>query len=202
MRQLLVEKFGKDFALQAAENKDGKVAERVLQRLRIEPPERELVTSYLVAIAETYRLDWPKKEREEEEVVDTTEGQDDDDDPNGGQKVRELEEALTTEELSKATPPRDVGPRSPVSVAPPKSTTDNLSPKIRLPQPPELKASAKMSSGLKKQDTASDTSAQAKGGGFADVNPKAKTGAGVKNPVGGKIPDVNELAARFAALKK
>src|SRR5438874_12258790 len=42
-RALLVEKFGKEFALQAVENSDGKVEERVLKQLRVEPPPEPLV---------------------------------------------------------------------------------------------------------------------------------------------------------------
>lgn len=184
-RQLLVEKYGKEFALQAMENSDGKVAERVVKKLRVEPPDPELVTLYLKEIARAYGIKWPKGETPE------APSEHDDDEPSGGQAIKNLEEPLTTEELSKATPPRDLGPKSPVSVAPPSPSTDNVSPRIRLPGPPELKPSAKMS-GLKKQTP--NTEAQSDG---RDTQSGAK-----KNVVGGKIPDVEELAKRFAALKK
>lgn len=185
-RQLLVEKYGKDFALQAIENSDGKVAERVVKKLRVEPPAPELVTLYLKEIARTYGVNWPKGEITADDNSD-----DDSDEPASGQGIKSLEEPLTTEELSKATPPLDLGPKSPVSVAPPSPSTDNLSPKIRLPKPPELKPSAKLS-GLKKQTTSSDSESTSK-----DVEARTK-----KNAVGGKIPDVDELAKRFAALKR
>ena len=185
-RQLLVEKYGKEFALQAMENSDRKVAERVIKKLKVEPPDPELVTLYLKEIARAYGVKWPKGE----EILDGH-SEDDDDEPSGGQAVKNLEEPLTTEELSKATPPRDLGPKSPVSVAPPNPSTDNISPRIRLPGPPELKPSAKMN-GLKKQTTSTD-----------ERNNARDTGSGTKkNVVGGKIPDVDELAQRFAALKK
>ena len=209
VRQLLMDKFGKEFALQAMENQDGKVADRVLTRLRIEPPSHELVESYLTAIAEGYHIDWPKKDP----IDESAGGDDDDDDDEGGRKVKELEEQLTTEELSKATPPQGEeveAARSPVSVIPPAPSTDNPSPKIRLPKPPELRPGGKMLGGEAKPPPH-----QAKDdAGFADVNPKASKGVGRAgttagaasgaklNIVGGKIPDVNELAARFAALKK
>ncbi len=183
-RQLLVEKYGKDFALAAVDNIDGKVAERVLKKLRVEPPDPELVTSYLKEIARTYGVDWPRGENNSEEKKDD----DDDDEPSGGQAVKNLEQPLTTDELSKATPPRDLGPKSPVSVAPPSPSIDNLSPRIRLPGPPELKPSAK----TKKQTP----------GPHAQSPPLSGEGGGKKNVVGGKIPDVDELAKRFAALKK
>ena len=185
-RALLVEKYGKDFALEAVENSDGKVAERVLKKLRVEPPDPELVTLYLKEIARTYGVNWPK-------IEESPDSQDDEDDdtPSGGQAVKALEEPLTTDELSKATPPRDLGPRSPVSVAPPSPSTDNLNPRVRLPGPPELKPGAKMS-GLKKQTSGTD----------AQSATKSEDSGAKKNIVGGKIPDVDELAKRFAALKK
>ena len=178
-RQLLVEKYGKDFALEAVENSDSKVSERVLKKLRVEPPDPELVTLYLTEIARTYGVNWPKKEPSPDGAND-----EDEDDNSGGQGVKKLEEPLTTDELSKATPPRDLGPRSPVSVAPPSPSTDNLNPRVKLPGPPELKPGARIS-GLKKQTSGAD----------GDTGTR-------NNIVGGKIPDVDELAKRFAALKK
>lgn len=180
VRQLLVEKYGKEFAMEAVENSDGKVAERVLKKLRVEPPDPELVTLYLTEIAKTYGVAWPKKEQ-----VAVDENDDDDDNASGGQAIKNLEEPLTTDELSKATPPRDLGPRSPISVAPPNPSTDNANPRLRLPAPPELKPGAKMS-GLKQTH---NTAAQSKDSTKKDV-------------VGGKVPDVDELAKRFAALKR
>ena len=105
-RQLLIEKYGKDFALQAIENSDGKVAERVVKKLKVEPPDPELVMLYLKEIARTYGVNWPKGERHMEDDED-----DNSDEPPGGQAIQTLEEPLTTEELSKATPPRALGPR-------------------------------------------------------------------------------------------
>lgn len=183
---MLVEKYGKEFALAAMENSDDKVAERVVKKLRVEPPEQTLVTLYLKEIARTYGVAWPRREAGSGEEVDDSE----DDNPSGGQALRELEQELTTEELSKATPPRDLGPKSPVSVAPPSPSTDNVSPRVKLPGPPILKPTAKMR-GLqpKKTSTASDN----------DTNEITK---GKKDVVGGTIPDVDELAKRFALLKR
>ena len=188
VRQLLVEKYGKDFALEAIENRDNKVAERVLKKLKVEPPEPELVTLYLREIARTYGVNWPKGEHGQGQGEDDD---DNDDEPSGGEVVKNLEEPLTTEELTKATPPRNLGPKSPVSIAPPSPSTDNLSPTVKLPGPPELKPSAKMS-GLKKQTPSTQ----------AQSDPKGKTEDDKKNVVGGKIPDADELARRFAALKR
>jgi vacuolar protein sorting-associated protein IST1 len=180
VRQLLAEKYGKEYTLRVLDNADGKVPERVLKKLRVEPPSAELVEAYLSTIADAYGVDYPpgtKARRAAEEAAEQ-EGEDDDDDdddPSDGQKVKALEAALETDELSKATPPRDLGPRSPVSVMPPSPSTDNVRPKVNLPGAPALKPSKKMTDAT-----------------------KAKSDSGP----GGKIPDVDELQKRFAQLKR
>jgi vacuolar protein sorting-associated protein IST1 len=177
-----VEKYGKEFALAAMDNSDGKVAERVLKKLRVEPPDPELVQAYLEEIARTYGIRWPYRE-------ETPEFVDDDDEPSGGDKVLEL--PLPTEELVKATPPKNLGPRSPVTVAPPSPSTDNIHTTIKLPGPPELKPGSKMNA--VKKSTISTVS-----------KPSGTNGdsGGDGGGIGGKIPDVSELARRFAELKK
>jgi vacuolar protein sorting-associated protein IST1 len=178
VRQLLAEKYGKEFALEASDNKDGKVAKRVVDRLKVEPPSKELVEAYLSTIAEAYGIDWPPGSIAKRQAEAAGDDDDEDDDPSGGQKVKALEAPLEAEDLSRATPPRDFGPKSPVSVVPPSPSTDNVRPKVNLPGPPELKPSKKM----------------------VDAS-KAKEVNGDKGP-GGKIPDVDELAKRFAQLKR
>jgi vacuolar protein sorting-associated protein IST1 len=193
VRQLLVEKFGKEFTLRAVENSDGKIPKRVLDRLKVEPPAGELVEAYLEAIADAYNVDYPpgikaKRAAEEEERLNggpdnDVEDDDDDDEPLGGQKIKSLEEPLPNEELSRATPPRDLGPRNPVAVMPPSPSTDNVRPKINLPGPPELTPSKKMADAASKKKAAT---------------PAPTTNSGP----GGKIPDVDELSRRFAQLKR
>jgi vacuolar protein sorting-associated protein IST1 len=187
VRLLLVEKFGKEFALEAVENSDGKVSEKVLKKLAVTPPPPELVNGYLEEIARTYGVDWPKKAKEE---LGEPPGYDDDDDenPSGGQAQKNLEEPILAdggkvdrereerEALSKATPPRSFGPGSPLRVNPPSPSTDNLHPRVKGTL--DLKPTKKM------QDASAGKGTQSKG------------------PVGGMIPDVDELAKRFAALKK
>jgi len=177
VRNLLAEKFGKEFTLNAAENKEGKVSARVADRLRVEPPRPELVEAYLSTIAEAYGVDYPVGSKAAKEAAAAAAEEDDDDEPGSGGKQLEatLDSGEQGEELVKATPPRDMGPKSPVSVVPPKPSTDNMSPKLKLPGPPELKPGAKM---LKKAP------AKSEGG------------------PGGQIPDVDELAKRFAQLKR
>jgi vacuolar protein sorting-associated protein IST1 len=181
VRALLMEKYGKEFALAAMENSDEKVSEKVLKKLTVTPPSQELVNGYLEEIARTYGVDWPKRPKEElgepPEYVDD----DSDDNPSGGQAQKVLETPIASgerkqaderEALSRATPPRNFGPSSPLRVNPPSPSTDNLHPRVK---------------------------------GTLNLKPKApvaKTGTRSTGPVGGTIPDVDELAKRFAALKK
>ncbi|RFU30555.1 hypothetical protein B7463_g5799, partial [Scytalidium lignicola] len=185
VRAILVDKYGKEFALQAMENSDEKVSEKVLKRLTVTPPPQELVQGYLEEIARTYGVDWPKKPAEDiGEPPGLDDGDDDDDNPSGGQKEKNLEppipvdgkQADEREELTRATPPRSFGPTSPLRVNPPSPRTDNPHPRVR--GPVDLKPSKKMEE--------------------ATVNKTIQS----KGPVGGTIPDIDELAKRFAALKK
>ena len=94
------------------------------------------------------------------------------------QKVADEQDALT-----KATPPKDFGPQSPLRVNPPSPSTDNLHPRIKGTGGMALK-STKINDKLK------------------SVKEEKKSTLVSKGEVGGAIPDIDELAARFAALKK
>ena len=201
VRGLLVERFGKEFAIRAQENRDDIVPKRVTEKLKVEPPKEALVTAYLTEIARTYGVDWPRRREGEEEEMrglgrevddeDVNNHDDDDDGEGGGGKEMpiaidtgsqaqtpakknkvDLGQAFDREQLSRATPPRNIGPagaKSPVSVAPPGPTSDNLSPKVKLPD------------------------------GKAAAPPKPHQ---QKNVVGGAVPTVDDLAKRFSALKR
>jgi vacuolar protein sorting-associated protein IST1 len=196
VRGMLVERFGKEFALRAQENRDECVPKRVTEKLKVEPPKDALVTAYLAEIARTYGVEWPKRRVGEEEEMEglgrEVDGEDDDDGEGGGGKEMpiaidtsgkeqaqtpvkknrvDLGQAFDREELSRATPPREIGPggaKSPVSVAPPGPRSDNLSPKVKLPD------------------------------GKAAAAPKPQA----KNVVPGAVPTVDDLAKRFSALKR
>lgn len=194
----MVEKYGKEFALEAIENRDGKVAERVLRKLRVEPPAEELVTLYLREIASTYGANWPRDKKSSPSEYDDDEG---DGGAGGGRKAKSAavgspEEPLTTEELSRTIPPRDFGgPKSPVSIAPPSPSTDNVQPRVKVPgssASPLLKPNVEMNAWKKQYEGGTSSKSAAD---FAI--PSASHSA-----VGGKIPDVDELAKRFAALKR
>ena len=94
-----------------------------------------------------------------------------------------LEAPLEAEELSRATPPRDMGVSSPVRIAPPSPSTENVTPKLKLP-------------GAGK-DVRPKPRKQSSGG--AETK---KKGSADGNGPGGKIPNIDDLTARFAALKR
>jgi hypothetical protein len=168
VRALLVDKFGKEVALASVEGEG--VAERVVKKLRVETPSQELVDAYLAEIARFYGVPFGESKAPADE-------DDDDDEPSGGVAEPVLEDTVADgkederEELVKATPPRKMGPQSPLRVVPPSPSSDNVAPKLKLPGSKEAKV--------------------------------AKTDAGKKREDGlGKIPDVDELAKRFAQLKR
>ncbi|RUP14506.1 hypothetical protein BC936DRAFT_139661, partial [Jimgerdemannia flammicorona] len=72
VRDQLVAKFGKDFALAALENQNDVVNSRIISKLQINTPDPYLVTRYLEEIAKSYSVRW------------TSDGGADDDDDNGG----------------------------------------------------------------------------------------------------------------------
>lgn len=188
VRQLLAEKYGKEFVLAAMENTDGKVNEKVIRKLSVEPPKQELVQGYLEEIARAYGVDWPRRtkvtpppkflDHDNHVVAHEHEDKDDDDSSAGGQKI--LAEPLAAgrklsrgeEELNRATPPQGfAGARSPVTVTPPRRTTDNIHPKVTLGSV-ELKPNRKM-----------------------EQEPSRKEPDGA-------VPDISDLERRFAALKE
>lgn len=178
VRTLLAEKYGKEFLLAAMDNTDGKVNEKVVKKLSVEPPREELVVGYLEEIARAYGVDWPKREKAPPppEFVDEEDGDvnDDGEDPSGGQKVLAEPLAADAKTDTPKTPlkGRLNGPSSPLTVTPPRMTTDNVHPKVTLGSV-ELKPSKKM------------------------VESAAK-----RSEPEGSVPDISDLERRFAALKK
>lgn len=184
VRALLAEKFGKEFVISAMDNSDQKVSEKVVKKLSVVPPREELVQGYLEEIARAYGVDWPKRAREE--LGEPPQFVDDDpsDDPSGdqAQKVPKKtspisKDAQNREALSRETPPRSLASNVPLHVNPPSPSTDNPHPKVTL-NSVELRPSKKMvDAGISKKS-------EDKAGGAGDG-----------------IPGLDELAARFAALK-
>ena len=190
VRGLLAEKFGKEFVMHAMENTDGGVSERVVRKLNVAPPKEELVQGYLEEIAKAYGVDWPPGRKQDlGEPPDFMDGEygGEENDGDGGAKEKvaegpllgeEDDEVDAREELSKATPPKSFGPASPLHVNPPSASTDNIHPKVTL---------NKVELTPTKKPTAAATVAKkpVEKGSIADG-----------------IPDVDELAKRFAALKR
>lgn len=190
VRSLLVDKFGREFALKCTDDPDGKVPERVRRKLRVEPPTHELVESYLEAIAAAYDIPYGSTSRAEQ-------GDDDDDEAGGGSGQAELaaatpqkklEEPLSAsaQSIKEATPPPGRAPgKNPVHIAPPSPRTEDPSPKVKLPGPPELKPGPKVQ-GRAAASSAPASAAAPKSGSKPD----------------GDIPDVDDLEKRFAMLKR
>lgn len=155
VRTLLAEKYGKDYVLAATENADGKVNEKVVKKLSVTPPREELVVGYLEEIARAYGVDWPKREAVSPppELLDEDEV-DDDDEPSGGQKQRAVPLAADGRDPALNTPVKKLaggGPTSPLTVTPPRMTTDNIHPKVTLGSV-ELKPSKKMEAAARKSE--------------------------------------------------
>jgi vacuolar protein sorting-associated protein IST1 len=148
------------------------VAERVVRKLRVETPKEELVEAYMTEIARFYGVPYGTPKSDDEEDVD-----DDDDGVVAEEDGEEVESKSRKEDqneaLAKANTPKKMGPQSPLRVVPPSPSTDNVAPRLKLP------------------------------GAAAAKVAKSETKKAVKKEDGlGKIPDVDELARRFAELKR
>ncbi|KAL2261268.1 hypothetical protein VTK26DRAFT_4508 [Humicola hyalothermophila] len=199
VRALLAEKFGKEYVVRATEDADGQVSKGVVRKLSVKPPSEELVQGYLEEIAKAYGVNWPRRKEEEGEDLgaapEFVDGVDDDlgGDGDGGQSEAPLlaaggagdaedGEVKAREELSKATPPRSFGPASPLQVNPPSASTDNIHPKVTL---------------NKVELTPTKKPTPRTAGLTVGKKPVEKKGS-----IADGIPDVDELAKRFAALKR
>lgn len=194
VRALLGERFGKEFVLAASTNADGKVSDKVVRKLAVTPPREELVNGYLEEIARAYGVNWPprKEPGEPPSLVDAeiddlvgAGGRGDNDDDQGGDGGggggRLQKSAVDDVEggLAKATPPKTIGPGSPLRVNPPSPSTDNIHPRVTL-NSMELKPSQKM----------------------VDAGLAKKPAAAASKPSGDGLPELDEIAKRFAALKR
>ncbi|OJJ87560.1 DUF292 domain protein [Aspergillus glaucus CBS 516.65] len=189
VRTMLADRYGKDFMALAQENKveHVKVPERVAKSLRVRPPTQDLVELYLKEIAKAYGISWGEEQQQEDlgnapEFVDdrpSTPHDQQSDGENGDNPEEKTRRASDTNELNKATPPRRPvqSGKSPVSVAPPGPRTDNLNPRVKVPDP---------SSSGDSNNTASKSTPDTSS---ADNDPN-------------RIPEVDELSRRFAELRR
>lgn len=152
VRNMLIDRFGKEFSVRANDNIDNCVPARVVDKLRVDPPGERLVQAYLVEIARTYGVNWPPHQEEVEELGKEVDGEqgdvndnDDDDGVGGGSKEAPIlagggapstpakPNKIDIGSLQNSHPPAGLGAKSPVSVAPPGARSDNPSPKVKLP---------------------------------------------------------------------
>ncbi|KAJ2904373.1 IST1-like protein [Zalerion maritima] len=190
VRLMLAEKYGKEFALQAIENSDGKVNDKVVKKLSVTPPRPELVQGYLEEIAMAYGVDWPPHEEKAEVPENLIDDGDDDflgdsDGEGGGLKEQPIlavsasmkdlmdmsDDGGDGEDKGLPTPPRETKPSVPLVVNPPSPSTENIHPRVTL-NSVALKPSKKMVD--------------------AGMTKKKKSGE----------EELDDLAKRFEALKK
>ncbi|OCF61689.1 hypothetical protein L486_01347 [Kwoniella mangroviensis CBS 10435] len=140
LRELLMHKFGRNFSLSLVQPPDPSsppgVPARVLSKLKVFVPSKELVDAYLSEIAKGYGVNWapestPQDEEEDEgieplrrkEVVDDDKGdEDDEDDEEGGEEETKPQSQLQSPKKKE------------LSISPEKKSTGSSS-----PQPPPAK---------------------------------------------------------------
>lgn len=81
LRDMLMHKYGRDFSAAAMENRSGCVSERIMRKLVIETPSKELVDAYLGEIANAYSVNLASASRSitaaaQGSVVDSPSGSD------------------------------------------------------------------------------------------------------------------------------
>ncbi|KAG8680103.1 hypothetical protein FRC09_018480, partial [Ceratobasidium sp. 395] len=85
LREMLMSKYGREYAIGVMENKDNCVSERVMKKLQIATPSTVLVDAYLGEIAKGYGIDWtPPIPHEAPSAPTDLKSKPSDDDDNGG----------------------------------------------------------------------------------------------------------------------
>ncbi|KII94036.1 hypothetical protein PLICRDRAFT_413911 [Plicaturopsis crispa FD-325 SS-3] len=82
LRDLLMHKYGREFAVAVMENRDGCVSERVVKKLSMATPSAELVDAYVAEIARAYGVPWTEPTRAGQESPNDGDG------PEGGVKEK------------------------------------------------------------------------------------------------------------------
>ena len=220
VRAMLIERFGKEFAMRANENTDGMVPGRVTEKLRVDPPKVQLVEAYLEEIARAYGVEWPRGRKDQEEYEDLNRevNEEDDDDDDGD------EDGVGGGSKEPPIPADDGSGSAPTAKA--KATSQTMTPKpnknkldlgnLQSATPP----SSLEPRGAKSPISVAPPSARTDnpspkvrlpGGGEAKKESPAAVHRGRRdkdgkkdndNVVGGKVPTVDDLAKRFSALKR
>ncbi|KAL2410788.1 hypothetical protein ABEF95_002399 [Exophiala dermatitidis] len=229
VRNMLIERFGKDFAVRANDNIDNIVPARVVDKLKVDPPSPKLVQAYLEEIARTYGVDWPpvKQTNDLNELAREIDDDDDDDDDDGNGGLREQPILAETETVVIGTPStpaaKNVKPNKididgigtlqnatpPKSFAPGgvRSPVSVAPPAARSDNPSpkvRLPGGGEIGDGKPKQQptTTTSTSTSSSTTVKAKGGPTAGSGGGAGGSVPGKVPTVDDLAKRFSALKR
>lgn len=188
VRDLLIHKFGTEFAHAAIENDGNIIPEKITKRTAVEAPSPELVSLYLKEIAKAYNVPFSglaEEEDYEEGGDEEDEDDEDDDEGNGGSggKPIQLEEPIedypeerisTPRKLSAASLPNpNEAKKSPISVRAPHKSSDNPHPTVKIPDDLQKNVSKK----------------------------KRTSDAGLKSS-GKEQDDLDALRKRFEALKR
>lgn len=112
IREIFVAKFGKEFAMEVIETPSKHVPEKVLTRLKVDPPSEELVTLYLKEIAKAYRA--PFSALTEDDLKDS----DDEGDDGGVAETEEPEKELEAPIANPAAAPAAAPAPAPAPPAP------------------------------------------------------------------------------------
>ncbi|OCT47258.1 DUF292 domain protein [Cladophialophora carrionii] len=229
VRNMLIDRFGKEFAVRANENQDNCVPARVVDKLKVDPPSAKLVQAYLEEIARTYSVDWPPhRESEQVEALgEEVDGEDRDDDlgGGGGGGARVKEEAsknILADGAAAAPPPPPATPSRPpnkidignLQHATPPTTLEPGGAKspvsVAPPGPrsdnlsPKVKLPGGGEVGKTNNGGAKSAAAAASTGPVKSKSPASSGGGGggSAGAVPGKVPTVDDLAKRFSALKR
>jgi vacuolar protein sorting-associated protein IST1 len=142
LREMLVQKYGREFAQAAMENRENCVSERVMNKLRFTTPSTELVTAYCAEIARGYGVPWVADEQ--------FTGENDDSDADGGAKEKppvEVEASLVTA----GEKPIKLPDIPPTETRPASATGKPKSPAPKAPEEDELAALTKRFEALRKK---------------------------------------------------
>ncbi|KAF9490748.1 DUF292-domain-containing protein [Pleurotus eryngii] len=179
LREILMHKYGRDFSIAVMENRDGRVSDRVINKLTVAPPSLQLVDAYMTEIAKAYSVDWAPPSSSKQ-------------DPEGGDKVGtfyHLSDCQMAYWLL-ATPAQETSSADLLSAV---ITVPDLSNDVKpAPNPPDLPPIE----GTNEKNTPTNTKS------VSDGVSKSKPLSTSPPKKDEEEDDFDALAKRFAALKK
>ncbi|KAH3675440.1 hypothetical protein WICMUC_002729 [Wickerhamomyces mucosus] len=139
IKEILVHKFGNEFALSAINNYDGVIPDKIIKRVKYEAPSNDLISLYLEEIAKAYNIAWSNGGSGERNLQELSlSDEDEEDDDESGKPIFVEEESAkdlnSTPIKSPLGNPLVANNRSPITVKPPSKTTDNLHPTVKIPE--------------------------------------------------------------------